>query len=146
MIDYIDTACKAWGRCTRWILADTGEGYPGADTIAKAHMGLLDAASRRSMARHFGEVRLGDALEIATALRQEPHMPLHLHATLWAHYVAVSEENAPKLKAAQRATVIARYLHEPVSVAQYWRNIDRAHHFLAGRLVPREKSLQQNSA
>lgn len=47
MIDWVDQSCKAWGRCTRWILADTGEGYPSADTIAKANAGLMDAAARR---------------------------------------------------------------------------------------------------
>jgi hypothetical protein len=27
VIDYIDAACKSWGRFTRWIRADTGEGF-----------------------------------------------------------------------------------------------------------------------
>lgn len=143
MIDWIDPRCKAWGRCTRWILADTGEGYPSSDTIAKANAGMLDATSRRSMTRHFGEVRLGEALEIARALATQPYMPLDLHATLWAHYVA----SGPDLKAKVRAAVLSRYLHQTVSEAEYWRKIDRAHHFLSARLTaPAQKPLDRCNA
>ena len=142
MIDWVDQSCKAWGRCTRWILADTGEGYPSADTIAKANAGLLDAAARRSMSRHFGEVRLGDALDVANALNAEPVMPIPLRSALWAQYVA-------KARTKERATVLSEYLREPVSVTQYWRYLDRAHYFLAARLqapVPRGKLLAQKSS
>lgn len=133
MIDWVDQSCKAWGRCTRWILADTGEGYPSAATMAKAQAGMLDATAMRSMSRHFGEVRLGEALDVARALRVEPLMPIQLQSALWAQYVANSRTK-------ERAEVLSQYLAYEVSVPMYWRYLDRAHYFLAGRLdVPREK-------
>src|SRR5215469_14594245 len=88
VIDWFDSACKSWGRCIRWILADTGEGFPTRDTIERARQGLLslgEGGGPRS--QHFGEVRLGDALLIANAMKQTPLMPLELQAGLWAHYV-----------------------------------------------------------
>lgn len=126
MIDWVDASCKAWGRCTRWILTDTNEGYPSMDTIARARGGYLDAKSPTLSAK-FGEVRLGEALEIARAIAAEPLMPEALQATLWAQYVV-------RVPSKVRAEVVGRYLLVTLSIPEYWRNVDRAHHFLAGRL------------
>lgn len=140
MIDYIDAACKAWGRCTRWILTDTNEGYPSADNFAKARAGMLDAATDRALVQHFGEVRLGDALDIARALAQQPYLREDAHAVLWAQYVV-------KAKAWQRAKAVSGYLGVDISIPRYWRLLDNAHHFLSARVdVPRGKSLQHEIA
>jgi hypothetical protein len=128
VIDWVETACRSWGSCTRWILTDTGEGYPSADTIEKARQGMLSAKAQAVRSAHFPEVRLNGALAIARAMKIEPHMPLPLTATMWAHYVVQGRARA-KLPA------LSRFLGEPVTTAGYWRNLDRAHWFLAGRMV-----------
>jgi hypothetical protein len=70
VIDYVDCACKAWGRCSRWVLADTNEGFPSRDTIAKAADGLLSMRENTApRSQHFREVRLNGALEVAVAMR-----------------------------------------------------------------------------
>lgn len=126
MIDWLDESCKAWGRCTRWILADTNEGYPNADTIERARQGMLSLGA--GGAPRFAEVRVDQALAIATAMRQEPHMPLTLTATVWAQYVV---EGRPRHK----LPALSLYLGQAISIAEYWRNVDRAHYFLAARLT-----------
>jgi len=139
MIDWVDTSCKAWGRCTRWILSDTNEGYPSMDTIARARGGYLDMKGTVLSAK-FGEVRVGEALEIARAIASEPFMPEALQATLWAQYVV-------HVPSKSRAIIVGNYLSSTVSIPEYWRNLDRAHHFLAGRLphtAPRGTSCFNN--
>lgn len=131
MIDWVDTSCKAWGRCTRWMLADTNEGYPSMDTIARARTGYLNMKGG-TLSGKFGEVRLGEALEIARAISAEPLMPEALQATLWAQYVV-------RVPSKGRAALVGSYLGITLTIPEYWRNLDRAHHFLAGRL-PREVS------
>lgn len=140
MIDYVDAACKSWGRCTRWILSDTNEGYPSADNFAKAAAGMLDAATDRSLKQHFGEVRLGDALDVARALATQPYLREDAHAVLWAQYVA-------RAKTRERIDVVGQFLGYEVSPARYWRLLDNAHYFLSARLgVPRGNLLRQKTA
>lgn len=134
MIDWLDPMCKAWGRCSRWILADTGEGYPSRDTIAKAHDGLLSLRENGPHSQHFSEVRVGDALLVANAMKVTPLMPFELQATMWTHYVT-------KAPAKKRAHLLGRYLGRvdrtglrTLSVPEYWRFLDRAHWFLAARI------------
>jgi len=128
MIDYVDEACKSWGRCTRWILTDTNEGYPSMDSLRKAREGFMDASSRNLLVREYGEVRLATALEVARAVAQQPLLPEPLQATLWAQYVVLC-------RARERANAVSRYLHITLSLPEYWRNVDRLHYFLAARLV-----------
>ena len=139
MIDYINEACKAWGRCTRWILTDTNEGYPGMDTLSRARGGCLDARAR-GFSIQYGEVRLATALEVARAILLEPLMPEALHATLWAQYVV-------RCPSRDRAEAVGKYLRMVITLPEYWRNVDRAHYFLAARLVPKvERERQRISA
>jgi hypothetical protein len=131
VLDYIDSACRAWGRSTRWILTDTGEGFPTADTIERARQGMLSAKDR-TPSQHFPEVRLGDALAIANAMRAPPAMPIALQAVLWAHYVA-------RCRSSERARTLGLYLGRRgptgLSMPEYWRWLDRAHWWLASRIV-----------
>lgn len=139
MITWIDESCKAWGRCTRWILTDTNEGYPSMDTLRKAREGFMDASSRSLLTREYGEVRLATALEVARAVAQQPLLPEPLQATLWAQYVVCC-------RARERASAVSRYLHVTLSLPEYWRNVDRLHYFLAARLtqdVPHGTRLSQ---
>lgn len=107
------------------MLTDTGEGYPSADTIEKARQGMLSLGG--AVRQHFPEVRLADALEVANAMRTNPMMPLILTSTVWAQYVVTGSvrHKLPRL---------CRYLGIAISVAEYWRNVDRAHWFLAAKL------------
>lgn len=129
MIDWVNEACKTWGRCTRWILTDTNEGYPSQDTIARARQGFLDVQSRGNSTQYFNEVRVGLALEVACAIHMEPFMPEPLLATVWAQYVAIAPSKT-------RASVVGKYLGVTLTLPEYWRNVDRAHYFLAARLRP----------
>ncbi len=54
VIDWVDSCCKTWGRCTRWILTDTGEGYPTADSIERARQGLLSMGDGPRVVRFDG--------------------------------------------------------------------------------------------
>lgn len=134
MIDWVDSACKAWGKCTRWIVYGTGaEGYPSKDTIAKAQDGLLNLAAG-TVQQHFPEVRFGDALDVARAMRGEPEgtpsrppMPIDLTATVYTQYVV-------RARIERRVSVLGEFLRVELSMSEYWRNVDRAHYFLAGRI------------
>ena len=132
MLDYVDSACKAWGRCSRWIVSSSNklgdpEGYPSANTLAKARDGMLTLRQGGPRSQNFKEVRVGDALMIARAIAIEPHMPLTLTAHLWAQYVVEG-------RARQKLPQLSCYLHQVISITEYWRNIDRAHWFLAARI------------
>ena len=138
MISWVNESCKAWGRCTRWILTDTNEGYPCMDTLSRARGGCLEARAQ-GLNLQYGEVRLAEALEVARAILLEPLMPEALHATLWAQYEV-------RCRSADRAAAVGHYLKVVLTVPEYWRNVDRAHYFLAARLVPkvpRGRLLQQ---
>jgi hypothetical protein len=106
------------------MLADTNEGFPDRDTIRKAAEGLLSVREKTIHSQHFAEVRVGDALLVARAMRIEPLMPLPLTATVWAQYVAPGH-------ARQKLPALSRYLGQVISIAEYWRNLDRAHFFLS---------------
>ncbi len=135
MIDWVDSCCRAWGRSTRWIITSSNrfgdpEGYPSATTIAKARAGLLSfgAAGGGPRPQPFREVRLDDALMIARAMAIEPHMPIVLTAHMHAQYVI---EGRPRNK----LPALSRYLGERITIAEYWRNLDRAHFFLSARIA-----------
>jgi hypothetical protein len=89
VIDWIDTACKAWGRCTRWIIAQTVEGYPCMDTIERAGEGLLSMRECGGLphAQHFSEVRRGDALLVENAMKQAPLMSLPSQGVIGRNHV-----------------------------------------------------------
>jgi hypothetical protein len=85
------------------------------------------AAAGGPRAQQFLEVRRGDALAIARAMAIAPHMPLVLTAHMWAQYVIHGH-------ARQKLPGLSRYLGRVITVAEYWRSVDRAHYWLAGRL------------
>jgi hypothetical protein len=111
------------------MLADTNEGYPSMDTIAKARGGYLDAKAR-GLAAEYGEVRSAQALDVARAIATEPLMPEALQAVMWAQYVV-------RCPSKTRALVVGQYLRMSLTIPEYWRNVDRAHYFLAARLEPK---------
>lgn len=129
MLDWVDDYCKAWGRCTRWILADTDEGYPSRDNITRAKEGFMDAKAQRGLMQHFGEVRLEQALAVSRAMKHPTPMPEDGLAVLWAQYV-------PKARSKVRAHNVSAYLGREMSHADYWRRLDSAHWFLAARIAP----------
>jgi hypothetical protein len=135
VIDWVDESCKSWGRCTRWILSSTNkvgdpEGFPTATTIAKARDGMLSfgVSSGGPRSQQFLEVRRGDALLVARAMAASPHMPLPLTATVWAQYVVEG-------RARNKLPALNRYIGRVITIAEYWRNLDRAHFFLSARIV-----------
>lgn len=145
MIDWVDAACIAWGRVTRWIVNGRRhkgellvEGYPSTDTIAKARDGLLSMGAG-VVRQHFPEVRVGDALDVARAMRGEPDgsppsspMPLELSTTMFAEYVAAGGVR-------QRVELVGEYLRVELTRTEYYRNVDRAHYFLSGRIGARNR-------
>jgi hypothetical protein len=132
VIDWVDSAGKTWGRCTRWILTDAGEGYPSADTIERARQGMLSMGDGPP-SQHLRKVRLGDAHLVANAMKQSPLMPLPLQAVLRTHCVA--RASAP-LRAKTLGKSLGRREREGMSKAEYWRLLDRSHYFLAARIEP----------
>jgi hypothetical protein len=139
VIDWLQEPCKSWGRSTRYILSSTNkfgdpEGYPSADTIQKARQGMLSLGTGGMPDRHFREVRLNGSLEIARAMAAEPRMPIILTAHMYAQYVIEGPAH-------QKLPGLSRYLGTVITVAEYWRNVDRAHYWLAGRLpVPGQRA------
>ena len=137
IIAWVNESCKAWGRCTRWILTDTNEGYPCMDTLSRARGGCLEARAQ-GLNLQYGEVRLAEALEVARAILLEPLMPEALHATLWAQYVV-------RYPSRERAAAVGKYLKIILTTPEYWRNLDRAHFFLAARIgLPNSKTVETN--
>lgn len=126
MIDWVDQACKDWGRCTRWMFTATGEGFPHADVIQRAREGRL-SADESSLKQHFGEVRTGNALEVARALNTKPYAPEILQTVLWAQYVL-------KARSKERIEAVEQYLRTELSATDYWRTVDRLHWWLVSRM------------
>lgn len=137
MIDWVHSYGKAWGACTRWMLADTGEGYPSRDTIQKAFEGM-SGGSGGTFSQHCPEVRLGESLAVANALAMRPIMPLPMWAAMVSTYVV-------EVHAKRRATVMGQYLKTDVSVTEYWRLLDRAHVFLSARIESPEVLAQKSA-
>lgn len=125
MIDWLERPCKDWGACTRYLLAETNEGFPGRDPIQKAREGML-SLGEGTINQHFPEVRLGDALAIQRTLVYPSPMPLDFLAVLWTYYVA-------KGPVTQKLIPLSHYLHRPLELKDFWHTIDRAHWFIAGR-------------
>lgn len=73
------------------------------------------------------EVPTGEAAAVARALAVPHPMPAKLVASLWCYYIVPGSTDG-KLPA------LRRYLGEPISRAEFFRNLDRAHHWLLGRL------------
>lgn len=143
LIDWIHESCKSWGDCTRWILADTGEGYPSCDTIERARQGGLDVGAG-TVRQRFGEVRQGASLQIARAMAANPPLPAmryDLVATMWVQYVT-------RFPSKNRGQVLGKLLHKEISVAEFWRMVDGCHHFLEARLTAPEPTglLRQKTA
>lgn len=135
MIDWVHNACQAWGDCTRWMLADTGEGYPTRDTISKAQDGLLNVRASGLASQHFGEVRVGTALAVARAMRGAPSdtpsippMPYDLTVTMHAQYVA-RMPNPMK-----RAAIVSEFIRVELPVRRYWEFVHDCHVWLSARL------------
>jgi hypothetical protein len=51
VIDYVDTACKAWGRCTRWILVRGCSAARPSGGISAEASGVTTARSLVSVRR-----------------------------------------------------------------------------------------------
>jgi hypothetical protein len=79
--------------------------------------------------QHFSEVRTGDALLVANAMKAAPLMPLPLQGVLWCQYVF-------RARPPVRIMTLGRYLGERISHGEYFRLLDRSHYFLAARIEP----------
>jgi hypothetical protein len=104
------------------------------DCIERARQGLLDVRQGGPRSQRFTEVRLGDALLIANAMKQTPLMPLPLQGILWCHYVTHADLSL-------RVRALGKYIGrsrptEAITRADYWRLLDRAHYFLSARIEP----------
>jgi hypothetical protein len=56
-------------------------------------------------------------------------MPEVLTATIWVQYVV-------RGAARQKLPGLSQYLGFTITISEYWRNVGRAHYFLAGRITP----------
>lgn len=146
MIDWVDQACRSWGFDTRrkhGLSTDPNhhvDGYPELDTIAKARDGLLNVRAAGASSQRFDEFRRGDSLDVQRALVGEPEagkspMPFFLSAGVWAHYVP----RVPNEKL--RFAILSGYLRIDINKSEYWKNLDRAHHFLFGRIPERKAEI-----
>ncbi len=125
MIDWLNEPCRSWGACTRYLLAQTNEGFPGRDPIQKAKEGMLSLGSG-TVHQHFPEVRLKDALHIQRALFNPTPMPLEMMAALWTYYVV-------KGPVTKKLIPFSHYLQRTIEIKEFWHLIDRTHWFIAGR-------------
>lgn len=154
MIDWVEPACRAWGKCVRWIEYGRRykrqlihEGYPSQDTIAKARDGLLNVRASGPAAQHFGEVLVGDALAVSVAMRGEPDgwpaippMPEQYQVMMWAHYVVI-DANVPK-----RADIVGYYMRVELSVRRYWGLVHESQVWLSARLPSKTVHTPERSA
>lgn len=143
MIDAIDEMCRVWGAQKSAMLRGENQGWPGESILAKFRDSQYDQKSepvlRQKQLTAKGrqtftprpiqfteEGHTGEGLMVARALADAPEA---LRAIVFVHYVILAPfgQRSP---AKYKARVLG------LSVAEYWRYLDRAHYWIAAR-VPR---------
>jgi hypothetical protein len=119
MIDAIDEMCRVWGAQKRHMINSREQGWTPQSVIAKFRE-LHDAAgsSTQQLVQFPEEGHLGEGLMVARALYDAPET---LRRIVFIHYVV------PRVRAKMKADA----LH--LSMPEYWRQIDRAHYWIAAR-------------
>jgi hypothetical protein len=132
MINDIDLMCRSWGVQKRRIItghSEKGEedGWSRDTVLVRIHEMQEHAGSRRGFpAQRFAETYTDpDALAIHRAAYG---MPENLARVLFVHYVV---PHSVRVGAKRKAALLNQ------SVREYWVNVDRAHHWLAGRIQAR---------
>jgi hypothetical protein len=130
MIESIDIMCRIWGVQKRRIITGRSgsgheDGWPQETVLAKIREMRENAgASHGEREQHFAETYTdADALTVHRSARG---MPEALASVLFVHYVLPSSYS---LTVRRKSSMINQ------STREYWRNIDRAHHWLAARIA-----------
>lgn len=129
MLQTIDTMCRIWGVQKRRILTGHSgighkDGWPQNTVLAKIREMQENAgATPEERRQHFAETYTdADALKVHRATKG---MPEALASVLFVHYVMPSNYS---LTVRRKSMLINQ------STREYWRNIDRAHHWIAARI------------
>jgi hypothetical protein len=130
MIETVDTMCRIWGVQKRRIITGRSglgheDGWPRDTVLAKIREMRENAgASAKERAQHYAETYTdSDALKVH---RASCGMPEALIGALFMHYVV---PHSYSLTVRVKSGMINQ------STREYWRNLDRAHHWLAARMT-----------
>jgi hypothetical protein len=128
VINYVDDACKLWGEEKAKIYGRLFDAH-----IRGAWRNVTMIAQLRSEARSFAagtpvqwfpEVYKGDALLVRRALEG---IGIDLYIVCLVHY-AMKGNTRTKVKEA------GELLEKDISTRAYWELLDRAHHWIGGRM------------
>lgn len=135
MIDWVDELARVWAPVHKRILfgQDLGR-WPSRSVMGRIRdeWGSFGGSNNTRPKQDFPEVYLGDALLLQRAVREPFPMDWDLYCTLVVHYCLPSKV---KEKPEQLRVLIG--LEEEVKYREYWQYMDRAHHFLSGRIRTR---------
>jgi hypothetical protein len=120
MIDAIDEMCRTWGAQKHHILTSREQGWTPQSVIARFRELRDGAGSSTERLMQFPEEgHIGEGLMVARAMMDAPEI---LRRIVFAHYVI------RRVKAGVKATALG------ISLAEYWRDVDRAHYWIAARV------------
>lgn len=127
LIECVKEMCRVWGAQKRYKLTSKEQGWNGASTIEKfKQMQDGAGAGTQRVSQFMEESFIGDALLVHRALQGAPET---INVIVFAHYVE-------RGKAKQKAFTLG------VSVAEYWRQLENAHYWIAAKLPVVETTVE----
>lgn len=132
MIDWVNEKCKVWGPTHSAILFGKRQGaWPRRSVLGRIKEEWAGASHASKPVQLFPEVYIGEALHVQRAIREPFPMDYDLYSALVVHYcISKVDTEISVLPEAQLAYLVdAR-----ISRTEYFRYLDRAHHFLSARM------------
>lgn len=127
LIDAVREMCKVWGAQKRYMLTSKEQGWDGQSMIQKFKEMWDGAGSGTQRVSQFREeAHTGEGLMVARALKGAP---LRVNEVVFVHYVIPG-------RAKQKIP------HMGISTAEYWRDLENAHYWIAAKLPVVETTVE----
>lgn len=128
MLDSIDVMCRTWGPVHKRILLGERDerAWPRRSLLGRIRdEGVLVSSGPT---QQFASVYAGGSLLVQAAIREPWPAPFPIYATLVVHYVLAC---GVKVKPIELAALLEL---QDLAYRDYWKLLDRAHHFVSGRI------------
>jgi hypothetical protein len=131
MIEAVKEMCKTWGAQRRYKSHSKEQGWAQENTLSRYQQMGDGASSRTQKVSQFNEESFtGDGLLVHRALQGAPEQ---INLVVVAHYTE-------RGKAKQKAFTMG------ISVAEYWRQLENAHYWIAAKLPIVETTVETRKA
>jgi hypothetical protein len=131
LIDAVREMCKVWGAQKRYMLTSKAQGWDGQSLLMKFREMYDGAGSGTQRVSQFmEEAHIGEGLLVA---RARCGAPLKVNEVVFVHYVVPG-------KAKQKIP------HMGISTAEYWRDLENAHYWIAAKMPIVETTVETRKA